>query len=93
MASEEVGIFRALTYSTENNSLSDNVAQYFLARSRSIIFRSDMLISILRQEMDSQNFIEKLREICQMTFRHVIKPEFVLHHKLLTPQGVVFFTL
>lgn len=68
MASEEVGIFRALTYSTENNSLSDNVAQYFLAGNRSVIFRSDMLISILRQEMDRQNFIEKLREICQMTF-------------------------
>lgn len=66
---------------------------FFLLYMRSIIiFSGDVLIGILRQEMGSQNYYwksQELRVICQITFRHVIKLELVLHHQLLTPQRVV----
>lgn len=63
---------------------------FFLVPGRSIIIYSrDVLISILRQKMGSQNYYWKTQGNMSDAFRHVIKLELVLHHQLLTQQGVV----
>lgn len=58
---------------------------FFLVPGRSsIVYSRDVLISILRQEMGSQNYYWKTQGNMSDTFRHIIKLELVLHHQLLT---------